>query len=233
MKKQRFPIFSILFPILALILFTPWSAQLDLMISKLFFKNDHFTTNAFFDFVYHYGLYLAWIIIGCSLLTLLIAVFYRSFRKWIKPALFLIFTLAIGSGLIIHAIFKDHWGRPRPRQVIEFGGQQAFRAYYEPNFTNQPEPSKSFPCGHCSMGFYFFSVALLGLYYRNKKVYYAGMITACLLGGLLGFIRIAQGGHFLSDVLVSALIMWLVSVGLYSFQFNRKRKCERINEKAA
>jgi lipid A 4'-phosphatase len=213
--NMRYLILKTLWFVLALALMTPFSGPLDLYVSRLFFTNGHFASGPFYDFVYHYALYPGWIIIAISLLTLVASPFYRGLKNWRKPAAYLILTLALGSGLFVHAIFKDHWGRPRPRQVVEFGGSQPFRAYYQPHFTNQPEPSKSFPCGHCSMGFYFFAIALLGMHEGKRSIYIFGMLAASFLGGVLGFVRIAQGGHFLSDVIVSGLIMWLMSLCLY------------------
>jgi len=65
---------------------------------------------------------------------------------------FLILSVLIGPGLIINAVFKDHWDRPRPGDVVEFGGML--------QCTPAPlrgESGESFPCGHCSVGFLFAS----------------------------------------------------------------------------
>ena len=123
----------------------------------------------------------------------------------------LLLSLALGAGLIAHTLLKDRWGRPRPRQVAEFGGHQQFRPYYLPNFFHQPEPSKSFPCGHCTMGFYFFAVALVCQRQGWRWGAIFSYFLAFFLGILLGVTRMAQGGHFFSDILVSALLMWWVA----------------------
>jgi membrane-associated phospholipid phosphatase len=47
------------------------------------------------------------------------------------------------------------------------------------------------------------------------------MLVAILLGGLLGWIRMAQGGHYFSDIVVSCLIMWLSAAVLDTFFANR------------
>ncbi|WP_231909278.1 phosphatase PAP2 family protein [Candidatus Protochlamydia naegleriophila] len=60
----------------------------------------------------------------------------------------------------------------------------------------------------------------MGKYYQNRKLYQAGWILTLFLGGALSLARIAQGGHFLSDILVSALIMWLTAAGLYQLLLN-------------
>lgn len=209
-----FILWQVLLPLFIFFLFTPWSASLDQQITQIFYNNGRFASHPLLIFFYEYGFMPAWALAGLAAITWCGSYCFSFLKRWRQAALFLLLTLAIGPGLIIHAILKDHWGRPRPKQVIEYGGQQFFRAFYEPHFS-QPEPSKSFPCGHCSMGFYFFALALLGKHYQNKYLYYAGMGMALGLGGFLSFVRIAQGGHFFSDTLVSALIMWLIPLGLY------------------
>src|SRR6201987_5422387 len=49
-----------------------------------------------------------------------------------RAALFLIATLALGPGLLTNLVLKDHWGRPRPMDVPEFGGDYPFERWWEP-----------------------------------------------------------------------------------------------------
>ncbi|MBA2368092.1 MAG: phosphatase PAP2 family protein [Candidatus Protochlamydia sp.] len=210
---------TIFFPLLLLILLTPFSAYLDLTFANWSYQGNEFSTSPLLKFIFHYAIYPAWIVVGFSAFGLIGSYFYTPLTYSRRPFLYLLLVLAIGSGLIIHAILKDNWGRPRPRQVEEFGGKQSFRAYYEPNLFNPVEPSKSFPCGHCSMGFYFFTFVFLGKYYRRPLLSFLGWGLAFGLGGALSFARMAQGGHFFSDVLISALIMWLTALIIYHFLF--------------
>jgi membrane-associated phospholipid phosphatase len=46
------------------------------------------------------------------------------------------------------------------------------------------------------------------------------METAVLVGSLVGFIRIGQGGHFLSDVIFAGVFMAIVVAVVYWFLFN-------------
>lgn len=196
-------------PLLILAAFTPFSTTIDLSISHFFFSQEgSFQNNTFLDFIYRYGIIPGWIAIIVSVVILLGSWVNPSWKQWREGAYFMILSLVIGSGLITHVILKDHWGRPRPKQIAEFGGKQEFRPYYKPNFFHQQEPSKSFPCGHCSMGFYFFALAFLGKTQNSKYLYYSGMTLAWFLGILLSYARIAQGGHFFSDTVASGLIMW-------------------------
>lgn len=205
-----------LWPILFVAFFTPWSAQVDLAIAHYFYDgNGHFSNHPFYLWMFDYGVLPAKLLCAGALILFLGSFVIKRWQRWRATALAFVLILAVGAGLITHVILKDHWGRPRPKQVVEFGGSQAFRPYYEPNFFHQPQPSKSFPCGHCTMGFYFFSVALLGKRLGSQKLYVAGMVLAIALGGLLSWTRMAQGGHFFSDTLISALIMWLTAYGFF------------------
>lgn len=201
-----------LLPIFLMILITPFTSWLDLSIARAFYKGDkHFTSNEFTYFIYNYGTFPAYFLAFISLSLFGLSFFSKSWMKWRRPSLVLILTLMLGAGFITHTLLKDHWGRPRPRQVIEFGGMQPFRPFYQPNFFHQPEPSKSFTCGHCTMGFFFFALALVGKRLHNKPLFWTGIFLALVLGILLSLARIAQGGHFLSDTLMTALVMWLTA----------------------
>lgn len=215
MQNKKWKTHYLLFTFLLLLFFAPWSKQIDLSITRSFFSNGSFSESPIYSFIYTYGVWPSWIL----LLTGLIA--WRIDKKWKKPFLYLFFTLLVGSGLIIHLALKEHWGRPRPKQVIEFGGLQEFRPFYSPQFSPSPEPSKSFSCGHCSVGFYFFSLFFIGRFFQSKRMEIAGLFLAFSLGFLLSLTRIAQGGHFFSDTVVSALIMWFTSYFL-SFIFLKK-----------
>lgn len=220
---------GILIPIFLWITFTPWSGDLDLIISRFFYQNGTFTNHFFWNWVYLYGLWPSWLVSLTALLGLTFSLF-RKYRAWRLPCLYFLLTFALGGGVLIHAVFKENWGRPRPRQIIEFGGTQPFRPYFKPNSESPPEPSKSFSSGHASAGFVFFSIAILGSIYQSSIIYYLGMGIAWTLGGLLSLARIAQGGHFLSDTLATALIMWLIAWCLaYVMFYKRKLKDERVN----
>lgn len=208
-----------LLPILLMILITPFTPWLDLTITRYFYEPqnpalERFSEQPFFNFLFNYGILPAWALFIASIITFIASFSYKPLKAWKSPSLVLILTLVIGAGFLTHFVLKDHWGRPRPKQVIEFGGTQNFRPFYSPNIFHQPQPSKSFPCGHCSMGFYFFALALVGIRTKNKWLTYLGFSLAISLGILLGLGRIAQGGHFFSDVLFSALLLWLTALSI-------------------
>lgn len=206
-------------PLIFIIMLTPFLSWLDLQIAGFFYSigNDpveHFVSNHWVDFLFKYGTFPANFTAGLASLTLVFSYFFSSFKKWRPTALTLILTLALGSGFLINGTLKEYWGRPRPKQVTQFGGTQAFRPFYSPNFFHQPMPSKSFPSGHASMGFFFFALAIAGKRLNNKYLRRSGLALALLLGLALSLSRMAQGGHFFSDVLFSGIIMWYVALSM-------------------
>jgi membrane-associated PAP2 superfamily phosphatase len=156
--------------------------------------------------------------IPALLVTILALIAYL--RSWAKDSkvfryrhlsAYLVLAMLIGPGLIVNSILKDHWGRPRPRDVVEYGGRYAYEA---PLTIDSESPGKSFPCGHATMGFYFFAPAfILGLK-RNvfgKLLFY----FALFYGTLIGWVRVMQGGHFVSDVIFAGAIVYLCTYLLW------------------
>lgn len=144
----------------------------------------------------------------CSLAVLIVLV--RIIRpKWhrlpLKIAILVIFTFAIGPGLLVNAVLKNHWGRPRPYQVQQFDGH----AHYQKPWviSNQCPTNCSFVCGDASAAFAFW--ALLPFFRRRARTLYGLVVLA--FGLFIGLIRMAQGGHFLSDVLISGCLVYLVT----------------------
>jgi lipid A 4'-phosphatase len=161
--------------------------------------------------IYNLGVVPALLIGMICLVVLLLGIGRQDLARFRKTAGYLVLTLIIGSGLFTNALLKGLWGRPRPSQLVEFGGSQAF----EPVLVWVKESfGKSFPCGHATMGFYFFAVALV----IPKRMVILRIVVAVfglILGTALSWVRSAQGGHFLSDAIWAAAIMWFVSIGLF------------------
>jgi len=128
-----------------------------------------------------------------------------SHRTWLgitpRLALYIVLSLAIGPGLLVNTLLKDHWGRARPHQILEFGGALHFTPVLE--FTNQCARNCSFPSGHGALGFWTVTLAILAPpRWRDWAI-----ILALTVGAMVGLMRIAQGAHFLSDVLAAALLV--------------------------
>lgn len=132
--------------------------------------------------------------------------FHTYTRRFRRRALYILLVIAVGPGLVVNLIVKDHWGRPRPVHVKEYGG----RYDYVPPGQIGHTPDKSFVCGHCSVGYVFFVLYFLS---QNHKLVYF-LLTLGLAWGM-GFTRMTAGGHFVSDILWSGYLVFLVAWALY------------------
>ncbi len=127
--------------------------------------------------------------------------------------LFVILVVLIGPGLVVNAIMKEYSGRPRPRQLEQFGGHLE---HVPPLTIGEVGRGKSFPAGHASIGF---SPCLFYFLLRRRRPW---MARSILMGGIalgvtMGYGRIAVGGHFVSDVLWSGFIVFGTGLALYYF----------------
>jgi lipid A 4'-phosphatase len=121
-----------------------------------------------------------------------------------RAMIFLIATIAIGPGLIINLGLKDHMHRPRPVQTEEFNGPDRFRPWYEDN--GACKRNCSFVSGEAATGFWMVAPAsVLPPPWRGPAT-----IAAYLFGIGASLLRMAFGGHYLSDVLLGGLITLIV-----------------------
>lgn len=117
--------------------------------------------------------------------------------------LFLAVCLGVGPGLVGNILFKDQWGRARPKNVVEFGGAKTFTPPLIP--ATQCERGCSFVSGEAASVFVpFYAASVL---VPQWSVALAAIGT---VGGLLaGLVRISQGAHFLSDIIFAGVFMAL------------------------
>ena len=135
--------------------------------------------------------------------VLLVGAFRKGpFVRQGRVAALLLLVLALGPGLVVNGILKEHWGRARPRDVTEFGGERHFTPAFV--ISDQCERNCSFTAGHPSAGF---ALAALGYAYVSRRRRWSVIAAATGFGLLVGLARVAAGGHFLSDVLFSGIIV--------------------------
>ncbi|THD42832.1 MAG: phosphatase PAP2 family protein [Bradyrhizobium sp.] len=132
-----------------------------------------------------------------------------------RGIVFLILTLAIGPGLIVNLGFKDHWHRPRPSHIVDFGGGDPFRPWYLTD--GACKRNCSFVSGEASTGFWMVAPALLA----PPPLRSAAVAGALVFGVAASALRLAFGGHFLSDVLLGGLVALLVIVVTRRFLWPR------------
>lgn len=193
-----------------------WLSDLDIRCAALFYVSDPtrdpwpYGLNPLSRFFY-YGapLFIALFALG-TVFTIL-----AGWRRphWRRSAVYILLTLAIGPGLIVNLVFKDYWGRPRPRQIEPFGGSLS---YLPPLAMGESTHNKSFPAGHASVGF---SLCVFWFLWRRRRprLAWVALGASLVLGMSMGFGRMIAGAHFLSDVLWAGFITFFVALMLYYF----------------
>jgi lipid A 4'-phosphatase len=192
--------------------------RIDLMVSGLFYRGDgvfigqslngiKFARSAFATLFY------------CSIAVTLAGMLITriGLRTWLQLAfpqwLYLAICLAVGPGLVANVILKDHFGRPRPKQVIEFGGSKSFAPALIPS--EQCASNCSFISGEAASTFLPFYAACAVLPQAAPWLLAVG--TLC--GMASGLVRVAQGAHFLSDIVFAAVCMAITAVCVHSAMF--------------
>lgn len=201
---------DILVPIISLILLSlPFVfTDLDLIISGWVYKNGWpYGSQLPWSFLYKYGTIPGLLLTAAALVVLIGSWIWPKLTPKRRGAALIILTLIIGPGLLVNTFGKGYYGRPRPREIVQFQGTQQFHHLHQPG---QPGRGKSFPCGHASVGFLI--VAGYFLTRRGRRVW---LYTGLGYGALLGTARILQGGHFASDVLWAGGLTFLTASVLH------------------
>jgi lipid A 4'-phosphatase len=196
----------------ALFLLVP---QVDLWVSALFYRPQHGFTLRDREpaaLIYHTIPWISWgIVVVVAAAAAWLFLMQRPLWRFDRKALlFVALSTALGPGLLANSVLKDHWGRARPTQIEAFGGAH--------HFTPAPLPAAecrrncSFVSGHAALGFSLVAFAFL---LPPGPIRRRGVATALGFGALVGLVRIAQGGHFLSDVVWAGLLVFGVAAGLH------------------
>ncbi len=211
-------LFAALFLILAVVFII--FPGIDLAFSSIFYNEQggfYLKENWLVQFSYRKNNYLV-IAATLSLIVILI-LSSKNKRKYLgldkKASLFLLLVMILGPGLVVNNVFKNQWDRARPDKIQEFGGQKKFTPAFV--ISDQCEKNCSFVSGHAAAIFFFSAIFLL----VNDRRRWWVLAFSILAGSLVGFGRIVQGDHFLSDVIFSFFIVMSVAIILYWFMYIR------------
>jgi len=144
---------------------------------------------------------------------------WRGRAQWLGLGkmrwLFLAACLAAGPGLIANLVLKDQWGRARPSRVVELGGTKQFTPPLV--MARQCRRNCSFVSGEASSTYVTFYAAAALFPQWSVALMIAGTV-----GGLAtGLIRMAQGAHFLSDIVFAGVFMALTVLALRQLMLRR------------
>ncbi len=150
-----------------------------------------------------------------TLMALWLLSFLRRFPKLAaqrRGFAFLLVAALTGPVLLVDIGLKDHSGRARPVNVQELGGSKQFTPAFVP--ADQCRKNCSFVSGHVATASFLMAFGWLAAPARRRRWLLASVAAA----GAMGLIRMAPGGHFLSDVIFAWFAvyfsLWLTEGGL-------------------
>src|SRR5215203_1100414 len=200
-------------------LFGLWP-ELDLAIAEFFYSETGFvwSANPWLSLMRDGATVAIGLIVAPAVLAVV--------RKLVRPRqpllisgraiVYLIVTLIVAPLLLANIVLKDHWGRPRPRDVGLFGGTDRFVAWWDPRGVC-PE-NCSFIAGEAAGAFWTMAPASLAPP-QWRPLAYAGALA---FGTAVGLLRMSFGGHFFTDVIFAGvltfIIIWIVHGLLYRWR---------------
>lgn len=216
--------------------------ELDLRVARYFYGFVDSNNNAFALRIYpammlarDAGLWVGTVLVAPAVAALVIKLILPR-RKLLmsgRAIVFLIATMALAPGLLVNVLLKDHWGRPRPIDVTQFGGNEHFVAWWDPR--GDCPANCAFVSGDVAGAFWTIAPAALAPPQWRAVAYGA----ALALGTGMAAIRVMAGGHFPSDVIFAGvftfLIIWIVYALIYRWPRTRlsDEDVERVLERIA
>lgn len=180
--------------------------QLDLAASRLFFAGGQWSPLR--DAWWVHALYVGVPPLGQGLLLgllLVLALGYLPRLTRLKPlrgtCAFLLVAALLGQGLLIDQGLKNHFGRARPTQVAEFGGDKRFTPAFV--LSDQCDRNCAFASGHVAATAFLMGFGWLGTARQRRR----WLVLSLGAATTMGTVRILQGGHFLSD----AVFAWFAT----------------------
>ena len=137
---------------------------------------------------------------------------YYGYNFKVKELFYICVSTIFGLVFLINVILKNLWGRARPNDILEMGGEYFFTPWYQ--ISNQCTSNCSFVSGDAAVGF-----SLVVFYFIIKNEIYLWL--ALFFGLIIGIIRIMEGGHFLSDIIFSCIIVFLYNLLIHSYYLKK------------
>ena len=207
--KTHYIFFQTLIILLFLNLLLTVGSFLDLFISSQAYQGDRQFFLQSLDLIvliFRKGL-LPLLIIYLLILPFLslflpIKVIYFNYNLKLKESVYMFCSVCFNLVVVVNILLKDMWGRARPNDIMQFGGKESFTPWFEPS--SSCNSNCSFISGDASVGF-----SLIILYFLTKNKIF--LWISLFFGFSLGSIRIMEGGHFISDIIMANFIIFILT----------------------
>jgi lipid A 4'-phosphatase len=223
------------------VIFAVWP-QLDIALAAQFYDPQrHFwrSYDPFYQRLSDLTMWIVALVAAPAGLSLLAKFVYPARQPFIRGrAVFLtLVTLALIPGVLANLVLKEHWSRPRPLGIVEFGGPEHFRPWWDPR--GECPYNCSFVSGEGSAAFWTLAPAAVTPPQWRAAAYAAALAFGCTVS----ILRMAVGAHFFTDVFFAGffafVVIWLLHGCLYRWRATRisdldlERVVERMRPKRA
>lgn len=227
LTAARFPVYIPL-AVLALATLVLAFTNLDLQASSYFYN---FQTEQWplsdknpWEFIDQWFVFPGFLLGVSSIILSSYGLFWKKWNQWTQGAFLVSTVFLIGPGFLVNGTMKPGFSRPRPREVTQMGGEQAYQPVF--GFGEKTNFNASFPSGHASIGFFLIAPAFL--FRRKHLARNSILICGLAVGCIMSASRIVQGGHYLSDVIWSLGIIyftaWAILTLMLTHELGQKSK---------
>ncbi|MBF0190995.1 MAG: phosphatase PAP2 family protein [Magnetococcales bacterium] len=203
--------------LLILVLLVAETTLLDLWVQDFFYASEArrwwIDKDAYWPrMIFYTGAKWAVALVGIGILMALL--WSRKSPLWIsyrRPLMILLLSLILVPGVI--SSLKNVTNVHCPWSLTRYGGALPFVPVFDAQPADFPavRPGKCYPAGHPSGGFAFMALFFL---FSTRRGQWLGLGFGISLGWIMGIYQMMKGAHFLSHVLVSMLLSWLIIQGV-------------------
>lgn len=155
-----------------------------------------------------------WLSTGAALLALVACAWHwhrGSARTLRWTLLYVVAAVALGTGLV--SLLKTLLPMDCPWDLLRYGGHTPYIGLFTPRPADLPVRA-CFPAGHASAGYAWVCLYFAALLWRPAWRW-AGLWIGLGAGLVYGIGQQVRGAHFLSHDVATALLCWLLSLGLF------------------
>jgi membrane-associated PAP2 superfamily phosphatase len=168
--------------------------------------------NSFLEvFAHQYMKQLVIVVACCVIAMYLLSFVLAELKPQRRLLLFLSLSLTLAPLAVV--LLKATSVRHCPWNLLEYGGFAPHLTLFDA-LPAGLTAGHCFPAGHASAGFCLMAFYFAAYAFDNRRWARIGLVGGMAAGLALGLGRVAQGAHFLSHVLWSGLVCWLVIVAL-------------------
>lgn len=222
---MRFWFNHALYPLLAFAIFVIVFKlfNLDIKIASIFF-NYELKIWTFGEswwakiFIHKGGRTFVALILLASLLGLLLSLFVHRLKIYRRVLIYISLTILLATGAV--ALLQQLTNVDCPWDLSIFNGSQPYFHLFDDK-TGKVLNGVCFPGGHASGGFSLLLFYFVCRYYE-KSYALTVLLAMLLIGSTYGLAQWVRGAHFVTHDYWSAMICWLVALGLYALILKRE-----------